>query len=185
MKATNLIDKGEATAGLEQAWQEAVRARMQLHKKVELRERYWRRGGGAAPVEPEVVVMAVELAKKSQRKLKFTEIRDELMRRFGRKYSPTTVMNILTKHGVRRRRDVEQVLAVESKILEAGVVGPRMLARALKLNPALWERGGREREGSRGRCWRRRFSRWSRWRERGSGICMRWWIRMVWWVSRS
>ncbi|WP_157837160.1 transposase [Geminisphaera colitermitum] len=51
-------------------------------------------------------------------------------------------MNILTKHGVRRRRDVEQVLAVESKILEAGVVGPRMLARALKLNPALWERGG-------------------------------------------
>ncbi|RRJ95555.1 transposase [Opitutaceae bacterium TAV4] len=132
---------GEVTAGPEQAWQEAVRQRMELHKKVEERERYWRRGEAAVPVEPEVAALAVELAKKSQ-KMKFTEIRDELTRRFGRKYSPTTVMNILTKHGVRRRRDVEKVLKVESKILEGGAVGPRMLARALKLNPVLWERGG-------------------------------------------
>ncbi|RRJ96764.1 hypothetical protein Ga0100231_023610 [Opitutaceae bacterium TAV4] len=142
MKTTTTTgyDKAEARQG----WQKAVRERMELHKrmtKVELMKRRRRRGKRAMPMEPEVAALTVEMAKRSE-KLSVDEIRVGLEEGLGKVCSRTTVSSMLAKHGVRRHRDRERALEVERRIVEGLEVGPRMLARALRLNAALGERGG-------------------------------------------
>ncbi|WP_052360821.1 hypothetical protein [Geminisphaera colitermitum] len=140
MKTTTTTgyDKAEARQG----WQKAVRERMELHKRMAARERQQRnRRWRAASVEPEVAALTVELAKRSE-KLSVDEIRVGLEEGLGKVCSRTTVSSILAKHGVRKQRDRERALEVESRIVEGLEVGPRMLARALRLNAALGERGG-------------------------------------------
>ncbi|RRJ98680.1 hypothetical protein Ga0100230_010025 [Opitutaceae bacterium TAV3] len=146
MRTTNNEGTGAVTAAPEapeapeKDWMGAVRKRMAMLKKREEKERHWR-GGAAMPVEPEVAALAVKLAARPK-KIKFKEIRDELTRRFGRELSTATVVNILTRHGVRGYCDMKRTLAMEERILEGEVLAPRTLAKALKLNPVLCERGG-------------------------------------------